>query len=190
MFKCAEQEQKQIHKRHFHRYNPAPQRGGTDTSVLAHTHITRLSLLSLPLYSSKTGVNKHSIKFCNHAYNAKDADRGCCCLLIAQCPSNMLVYLRDGSARVSICAPTLRLKLQIKLSTSPTMLLEWIYKKKIKKKKKKQPKKTNKPKTKPKQSKENNTKKGSTYHPKKKKKNPNITQHLSHPHPMPLPTLT
>ena len=34
--------------------------------------------------------------------------------------SNMLVYLRDGSAQTSICAATLRWKLQIKLSISPS----------------------------------------------------------------------
>ena len=30
------------------------------------------------------------------------------CWLVAQRPSNMLVYLRDGSAQTSVCAATLR----------------------------------------------------------------------------------
>ena len=34
--------------------------------------------------------------------------------------SNMLVYLRDGSAQTILRAATLRYKLQIKLSTSPS----------------------------------------------------------------------
>ena len=34
--------------------------------------------------------------------------------------SNMLVYLRDESAQTTVCAATLRQKLQIKLSVSPT----------------------------------------------------------------------
>ena len=29
-------------------------------------------------------------------------------LLVASCPSNMLVYLRDGSAQTVVCAATLR----------------------------------------------------------------------------------
>ena len=32
----------------------------------------------------------------------------CDCWLLAQRPSNMLVYLRDGSAQASVCAATLR----------------------------------------------------------------------------------
>ena len=43
-----------------------------------------------------------------------------CCLLAAQRPSNILVYLRDGSAKTILRAATLRQKLQIKLSTSPS----------------------------------------------------------------------
>ena len=35
-------------------------------------------------------------------------------------PSNMLMYLRDGSAQTSLPGATLRKKLQIKLSTSPS----------------------------------------------------------------------
>ena len=42
------------------------------------------------------------------------------CWLVAKRPSNMLVYLRDGSAQTIVRAVTLRSKLQIKLSTSPT----------------------------------------------------------------------
>ena len=40
------------------------------------------------------------------------------CLLIAQYPSNKLVYLRDTSAQTILRAATLREKLQIQLSTS------------------------------------------------------------------------
>ena len=40
--------------------------------------------------------------------------------LVARHPINMLVYLRDGSAQTNLHAATLRLKLQIKLSTSPS----------------------------------------------------------------------
>ena len=40
--------------------------------------------------------------------------------LLALHPSNMLVYLRDGSAQTRVRAVTLRYKLQIKLSTSPS----------------------------------------------------------------------
>ena len=44
---------------------------------------------------------------------ARNADvRLLCC--------NMLVYLRDGSAQIILRAATLRQKLQIKLSTSPS----------------------------------------------------------------------
>ena len=46
------------------------------------------------------------------------------CLLVACLfawrPSNRLVYLRDGSAQTILYAATLRWKLQIKLSTSPS----------------------------------------------------------------------
>ena len=41
-------------------------------------------------------------------------------LLAAQRPCNMLVYLRGGSAQTSLRAATLRWKLQIQLSTSPS----------------------------------------------------------------------
>ena len=41
------------------------------------------------------------------------------CWLVA-CPSNMLVYLTDGSAQTILRAATLRQKLQIKRSTSPS----------------------------------------------------------------------
>ena len=44
------------------------------------------------------------------------------CLLVAYRPSNMLVYLRDGSAQTVVRAATLRQKLQTKLSTSPSIL--------------------------------------------------------------------
>ena len=40
--------------------------------------------------------------------------------LVAYRPSNMLVYLRDGSAQTSLRAATLRQKLRIKLSTPPS----------------------------------------------------------------------
>ena len=43
-----------------------------------------------------------------------------CFLLIAYHPSNRLVNLRDGSAQTILCAATLRQKMQIKLSTSPS----------------------------------------------------------------------
>ena len=42
------------------------------------------------------------------------------CWLVAYRPSNMLVYLRDGSAQTILRAATLRQKLQIQLSTSPS----------------------------------------------------------------------
>ena len=42
------------------------------------------------------------------------------CWLVAYRPSNMLVYLRDGSAQTNLRAATLRQKLQIKRSTSPS----------------------------------------------------------------------
>ena len=45
---------------------------------------------------------------------------GCCCLLLAQRPSNMLVYLRDRYAQTVVRAATLIQKLQIKLSFSPS----------------------------------------------------------------------
>ena len=45
---------------------------------------------------------------------------GGCCLLVAERPSNMLAYLRDGSAQKMARAATLRKKLQTKLSTSPS----------------------------------------------------------------------
>ena len=45
---------------------------------------------------------------------------GVVCLLVAQRPSNMRVYLRDGSAQTIVRAATLRQKLQIQLSTSPS----------------------------------------------------------------------
>ena len=41
-------------------------------------------------------------------------------LLVDQRPSNMLVYLRDGSAQTSLRATTLRQKLQIKRFTLPS----------------------------------------------------------------------
>ena len=44
---------------------------------------------------------------------------GCFCLLVAYRPINMLVYLRDGCAKTSLRAATLRWKLQIQFSTSP-----------------------------------------------------------------------
>ena len=40
--------------------------------------------------------------------------------LLAYKPSNMLVYLRDGSAQTTVRAATLRYKLQFKLSISPS----------------------------------------------------------------------
>ena len=43
------------------------------------------------------------------------------CLLVAKRPSNMLVYLRNGSAQTIGCAATLRWKLQIKISISPSL---------------------------------------------------------------------
>ena len=42
------------------------------------------------------------------------------CWLDALCPSNMLVYLRDGFAQTRVRAATMRQKLQIKLSISPS----------------------------------------------------------------------
>ena len=42
------------------------------------------------------------------------------CLLVASRPSNMRVYLWDGSAQTILRAATLRYKLQIKLSISPS----------------------------------------------------------------------
>ena len=42
------------------------------------------------------------------------------CWLVALRPSNMLVHLRDGSAQTILRAATLRQKLQIQLSTSPS----------------------------------------------------------------------
>ena len=50
------------------------------------------------------------------------------CLLVALCPSNMLVYLRDRSAQTTAHAATLRQKMQIKLSISPShsiLILSW-----------------------------------------------------------------
>ena len=41
-------------------------------------------------------------------------------MLVAKRPSNMLVYLRDGSAQTIARAATLRLKWQVKLSTPPS----------------------------------------------------------------------
>ena len=41
------------------------------------------------------------------------------CYLVAECPNNMLMYLRDGSAQTAGPAATLRQKLQIKLASSP-----------------------------------------------------------------------
>ena len=46
--------------------------------------------------------------------------RGCCGVLTAEGPSNMLTYLRDGVARTRARAATLRQKLQIELSISPS----------------------------------------------------------------------
>ena len=46
-----------------------------------------------------------------------DLSVGC---LLALRPSNMPVYLRDGSAQRVLRAATLRLKLKIELSTSPS----------------------------------------------------------------------
>ena len=46
--------------------------------------------------------------------------RNCNCWLIAECPNNMLVCLGDRSAQTIVCAATLRQKLQIKLSISPS----------------------------------------------------------------------
>ena len=43
--------------------------------------------------------------------------------LVAQCPSNMLVCLRDGSAPTIVRAATLRQRLQIKLATSAVSIL-------------------------------------------------------------------
>ena len=43
---------------------------------------------------------------------------GLACCLVAYRPSNMLVYLRDGSAQTILRADTLKYKLQIKLSIS------------------------------------------------------------------------
>ena len=40
--------------------------------------------------------------------------------LVALHPSNMLVHLKGGSAQTSVRAATLRQKLQIKLSVSPS----------------------------------------------------------------------
>ena len=48
---------------------------------------------------------------------------GCCHLvgwLVAERPSNMLVYLRDGSAQTAVRAATLRQRLQIKLAITPS----------------------------------------------------------------------
>ena len=42
------------------------------------------------------------------------------CLFVGCLPSNMQVYLRDGSAKTIVRAATLRQKLQIKLSISPS----------------------------------------------------------------------
>ena len=44
---------------------------------------------------------------------------GECYLLVAERPSNMQAYLRDGSAQAILRAATQRQKLQIKLPTSP-----------------------------------------------------------------------
>ena len=38
----------------------------------------------------------------------RDGKDSCCCWLVAQRPSNMLVYLRDGSAQTILRAATLR----------------------------------------------------------------------------------
>ena len=43
-----------------------------------------------------------------------------CCSLVVERPSNILEYFRDGSAQTILHAVTLRKKLQIKLSTSPS----------------------------------------------------------------------
>ena len=48
--------------------------------------------------------------------NATDNDN--VCWLVAQRPSNMLVYLRDGSAQTVVRTAALRQKLQIKLAIS------------------------------------------------------------------------
>ena len=48
-------------------------------------------------------------------------ERKAVCWLVAQRPSNMLVYLSDGSARTSVGAATLRWKLQIKRSHPVTV---------------------------------------------------------------------
>ena len=49
-----------------------------------------------------------------------EGERCCYCLLVACCSSIMLVYLRDRSAQTVAHAATLRQKLQLKLSISPS----------------------------------------------------------------------
>ena len=46
----------------------------------------------------------------NNTQHQEGQDEECCCWLLAPRPSNMLVYLRDGSAQPSVRAATLRQK--------------------------------------------------------------------------------
>ena len=60
----------------------------------------------------RNGVSRNrSDKYCKQP---------CGCALVTQRPTNMLVYLRDGSAQIIAHAATLRWKLQIKRSISPS----------------------------------------------------------------------
>ena len=70
-------------------------------------------ICSLWLQAEALGVWKKLVCTCT-------AGPGCCCWLVAQCPREMLVYVRDRSAEAILCAATLRQKLQFKLAIYPS----------------------------------------------------------------------
>ena len=74
-------------------------------------------LLCIPVCQSP---NKNIRSSWSNSPAAHNQDRDKNCLLAADHPSNMLVYLGKRSAQTIVCAATLRWKLQIKFSTSPS----------------------------------------------------------------------
>ena len=67
-----------------------------------------------------TAVTERRLRFSGHCWGVHRVWDVVVGLLVASRPSNRLVYLRDGSAQTTLRAATLRQKLQITRSVSPS----------------------------------------------------------------------
>ena len=91
----------------------------TGTSISTHRYI---NLCTRVHQSRHTGTSISAHKYINLGTQVHQSRKGCCLLVWwgAERPSNMPVYLGNGSARTILRVATLRQKLQIKLSISPS----------------------------------------------------------------------